>query len=38
VTLDLGNAPAGRYKLRVAITDNATHRKVTRESAVTVVE
>jgi GWxTD domain-containing protein len=38
VTLDLGDAPAGRYKLTVTITDNATHRKVTRESAVTVVE
>jgi GWxTD domain-containing protein len=38
VTLDLGSAPAGKYKLTVSITDNATHRKVTRESAVTVVE
>jgi hypothetical protein len=38
VTLDMGDAPTGRYKLTVSITDNASHRKVTRESAITVVE
>jgi GWxTD domain-containing protein len=38
VMLDLGTAPAGTYHLQVAITDKVTRERVTRESAITVVE
>jgi hypothetical protein len=38
VTLDLGNAPAGQYLLSVEITDLANNQRVSRESAVSIVE
>ena len=38
VTLDLGEAPAGNYVIDVEITDLATHRHVSRERPLTIVE
>ncbi|MGH7633314.1 MAG: hypothetical protein ACRENC_06260, partial [Gemmatimonadaceae bacterium] len=38
VTLDLGAAPPGAYRLSVSITDNNSFRHVERESPITVIE
>jgi GWxTD domain-containing protein len=38
VTLDLGDAAAGNYMIDVDITDLATHRHVSRERPLTIVE
>ena len=38
VTLDLGEAPPGNYVIDVDITDLATHRHVSRERPLTIVE
>ena len=37
LTVDLGNAPTGRYTLRVDIVDSVTGRRVARERLVTIV-
>jgi hypothetical protein len=38
LTLDLGDAPAGRYRLSVEVVDLVTGQRATRETAVTVLE
>jgi hypothetical protein len=38
VTLDLGDATPGNYLVDVDITDLATHRHITRERPLTIVE
>jgi GWxTD domain-containing protein len=38
LTLDLAEAPAGRYALSVEVVDLVTSKRVTRETAVTIVE
>ena len=38
LTVDLGEAPLGRYTLRVDITDIVTVKRVSRERPVTIVE
>ncbi len=38
VTLDMGNAPPGRYRLSVDVTDLANGQRVSSESSLTIVE
>jgi hypothetical protein len=38
LTLDLGQAPAGRYRLAVEVTDLVSVKRTVRESAITILE
>jgi hypothetical protein len=38
LTLDLGQAPPGRYRLAVEVTDLVSVKRAVRESAITILE